>query len=106
MNMMEKDIEFGRNQILNYKDETMKLRDAKKVLMSTLKKAGIEVPPSLLISNKTGGGNEPISEKELEEMTSKITKSNNKGGKGSVFNVAHSGLDPTQNYQNNDKVLY
>jgi len=94
MTIMEKDINFGRTQLLNYKEETVKLRDTKKILLSTLKKSGIEIPNALLASTK--GNGEPISDKELEEMTNKIsnsTKTNN-GNKG--FNAPHSNLDHTQ----------
>lgn len=110
MDVLEKDMEFGRTQLLNYKDETTKLRDTKKVLMATLKKNGIEVPPALLAkitgssgSGKSGGGSgkdgdidEPLTDKEIEEMTNKIAKATNKNNPNGKFSAPHSGLDPTQ----------
>lgn len=99
--MMEKDMEFGRTQLLNYKEETTKLQDTKKILMATLKKNGIEVPPAMLarINGNSGGGkgsggkggsgsggsggiggiDEPLTDKEIEEMTNKISSATGKG---------------------------
>lgn len=89
--------------------------------MATLKKNGIEVPPAMLarvtgsgggsgsggVSGSGGNNDEPLSEKEIEEMTSKISKATGKSSVlGNKFSAPHSGLDPTQYYQNNDKVLY
>jgi len=106
MNILEKDMEFGRTQLLNYKDETTKLRDTKKVLMATLKKNGIEVPPALLAkitgnSGSGGGGgdvgnDEPLTDKEIEEMTNKIAKATSSKNANGKFSAPHSGLDPTQ----------